>query len=170
MCLEHKISELQKMLKKKEELLGMTEGSKVVILTVDPKKESIALQKLKKLLPKNTSYLDVSEFVIQAVEEYGIENLRSDKEFYGRSYMEGIKERISDLVISTIRKKTSKGICVIHRLGILNGIVRLTPIIESITGTLIFPMIAMYPGRKKDNTLYFLGERHITSIYRAEII
>jgi hypothetical protein len=168
--LREKIKLLHNLLENSDQLAGMTEGSKVIVLIVDPKDESEAVRELNNSFDDSVEYIDASDVLLKVTDEYGLDELKSDKKFFKESYMEIFSDKLLNAIISEITQKTSKKTTIIHRIGILNGILRLTPIIESIAGKLTFPLVVVYPGKKKDNLLHFLEKRHVTSIYRAEVI
>ncbi len=168
--LKEKMSILEDLLKRPDEIKGRTEGSKVIILTVPPAEETNAVKDLKKALYDQAAYLDSSEILLKTLDEYGLENLKEDKEFYGKDYKESFLRMLLGSITEEIVKKSSEKTVVIHRIGILNGLLRLNQVIESITENMKFPLIVVYPGKRKDESLYFLNARHVTSIYRAEII
>lgn len=168
--LKEKLELLEDLLKRPNEIKSRTEGSKIVILTVDPKKETNAVKEMRKKFGENIICVDASEILLKVADEYGLENLKEDREFYGENYRESFLRILLNSINEEIVKKSSEKIVAIHRIGMLNGLLRVSQIIESITENLRYPLIIIYPGKRKDDTLYFLNNRHVTSIYRAEII
>ncbi|MGC8637994.1 MAG: BREX protein BrxB domain-containing protein [Athalassotoga sp.] len=169
LTLKDKINILESLFKRPDEIKSKTEGSKVIILTVDPKEETKALEELKKTFDSMT-YIDISEILLKVIDEYGLENLKEDREFYGNNYKESFLRKFLNLIIEETINQSKYKIVVIHRIGILNGLLRINQIIESITGDLNNPVVMIYPGKRQEERLHFLNERHVTSVYRAEII
>jgi|YelNatPaOPRAMG01_1025707.scaffolds.fasta_scaffold09368_5 hypothetical protein len=167
--LKDKIHLLEDLFKRPDEIKSKTEGSKVIILTVDPKEETKALEELQKTFD-SMNHIDISEVLLRITDEYGLENLKEDREFYGNNYKENFLRKFLNLIIEEIINKSSDKIVVVYRIGILNGLLRINQIIESITGNLNYPVIMIYPGKRKGEELHFLKNRHVTSVYRAEII
>ncbi len=167
--LKGKINLLKNLLEKSDEIKSKTEGSKVIILTVDPTEETKAIEELKRIFD-DMSYIDISKILLEAVDEYGLENLKEDREFYGNNYKESFLRKFLNLIIEETINQSKDKIVVIHRIGILNDLLRINQIIESVAGDLNNPVVMIYPGKRKEEELHFLNDRHVTSVYRAEII
>ncbi len=167
---KEKIELLKDLLKRPDEIKGRTEGSKVIILTVMPEEETDAIEELNKTFDDRITYIDTSEILLKVADKYDLENLKYDRNFYGKDYKESFLRLLLDSINKEITEKSSEKTVAIHRIGILNGLIRLNQIIESITETLKYPLIVVYPGNRKNDSLNFLNNRHVTSIYRAEII
>ncbi|MDN5338603.1 MAG: hypothetical protein PWQ20_1673 [Thermotogaceae bacterium] len=171
--LEEKLAQVKELIENPDSLSAMSEGSKVIIMIVKPKEESEVIDELKKIYSEKFSSVNCAEQMIKTANNYGYEQLREDLEFFGDSlladFSQKIRDRIVDEILRTCEMMNSE-IVVLHRVGILNGITRLNPIIEAVAGRLKKPLLIIYPGKRNGNTLTFLNSRHDMSVYRAIII
>ncbi|HCZ06894.1 MAG TPA: hypothetical protein DHV12_07185 [Thermotogae bacterium] len=171
--LREKLEQVKELLENSNSLSAMTEGSKVIIMVVNPKEESKAINELSRTYKGKILSVSCAEQVIKTANDYGYEQLRENLESFGEVTLDDFSKRVKDKIVEEILRvsKTSDiRVVVLHRLGILNGITRLSPIIEGVAGKLRNPLLVIYPGKREGHTLTFLNSRHKTSIYRAAII
>jgi len=171
--LKEKLSQVKELLKKPDSLPAMTEGSKVIIIVVSPKEETKAVDEFRKTYKEDFLSVNCAKQMIETANDYGYEQLREDLKFFGNSLLADFSREIRDKIVDEILQTcgvTNSKIVVLHRVGILNGITRLNPIIEAVAGKLKNPLVIIYPGKLKGHTLTFLNSRHDTSIYRAVIV
>lgn len=171
--LKEKLAQVKELLENPDSLPAMTEGSKVIIMVVNPKEEGKAVNELKRIYKEKFLSVNCAEQMIKAANDYGYEQLREDLEFFDGSLLADFSRKIRDRIVDEILRTceiTDSKIVVLHRVGILNGITRLNPIIEAVAGKLKNPLVIIYPGKRNGHTLTFLNSRHDTSIYRATII
>lgn len=168
--IEDKIDELEKVLLKPQELKSLSEGSNIIILVIDPQQESFTLQLIQKKFPKS-SLINCSKILLDSVDQYGIQNLRDDYEFSANLFLQDFAHFLFDNLKNTIIKGSiDYYLPFFYRVGLLNGIIRVNSIVESLAGCLQNPFIILYPGQKRDHILTYLNGRHKTSVYRAYII
>jgi len=171
LTLSDKLNLISEILERPDLLANETEGSKVIILTVSPKEEIVALRDLKLRLGEDTGMLDCAKALSETAENYGLENLAEDYDFFGKSCVKDFSNRFLSRLTRAL-EETSKSfpLTVVCRLGILNGFFSLNPLIEAVTGKLANPALMIYPGKREDRILKFLDGRHTASVYRAVIL
>ena len=112
--------------------------------------------------------VNIARVLIDAADSYGLEQLREDMEFFGESFVEEFSQKLQQRIITEILRASEEGeFVVVHRLGILNGLLRLNPIIEPLVTRLKKPVVVIYPGTRRDEELCFLDSRHTASVYRT---
>ncbi len=169
-ALKEKLEQVRDLLERPESLAANTEGSKVIIVVVKPKEESKAMNELKRAFDGKFASVNCAKQLIRVANDYGYEQLREDLEFFGfDDFSQKIKEEIVNEILRACEKSDIEFV-VLHRVGILNGVTRLNPIIEDVSGKLKKPLLIIYPGKRESHALTFLNSRHRTSVYRAEVI
>lgn len=167
---EDKIDDLKKVLLKPQELKSLSEGSNIVILVIEPQQESFALQLIQKKFP-NSSLINCSKILLDSINQYGIQNLHDDFEFSANLFLQDFAHFLFEKLKNTIIKGSLDSyLPFLYRVGLLNEIIRVNSLVESLAGCLHNPFIILYPGKKRDHTLTYLNGRHKTSVYRAYII
>ena len=91
--IEEKINQLDKLLARHHELISLSEGSNIILLVVTPEQESMTWHMLFEKYP-NSGVISCSSVFLQAVREYGLENLRSDFEFSTSGFLNYISRFI----------------------------------------------------------------------------
>ena len=165
-----KIDELKKVLLRPQELKSLSEGSNIVLLVIEPQQESFAIQLIQKKFPQSL-LINCSNILLDSVDQYGIQNLRDDFDFSANLYLHDFAHFLFEKLKNTlIEGSRDNHLLFLYRVGLLNEIIRVNSIVESLAGCLPNPFIILYPGQKKDRTLTYLNGRHKMSVYRAYII
>ncbi|HPE70114.1 MAG TPA: hypothetical protein PLF96_12405 [Thermotogota bacterium] len=169
--LPEKLEMVSEKLKHPASLLSESEGSQVLVLTVNPSQEPAALDALQLRFPGKLELLNLGSKLTQVATDYGMENLEEDFSFFGKGSIQDFSKLFLSAIIQSIQEASqSASLTVVHRLGILNGFFGLNPLIEGVTGKLANPALFLYPGKRKEHILSFLEGRHTTSLYRAIVL
>jgi len=171
LSLSEKLNILSEKLERVDSLTSETEGSKAVVLIVSPKEETTAIRELKIRFEGRMKLLNLGSIISETATRYGMDNLAEDFSFLGKSCIKDFAHLLhSKMTESIVKSSKDNPLTVIHRLGILNGLFGLNPLIEEVTGKLVNPVLFIYPGKRKEHILTFLDGRHTTSVYRALVI
>lgn len=168
LSLFEKLYMLSEKLERPDLLASETEGSKAIVLIVSPREETNGLRELKMRFEGKLGLLNLGSKLTETAERYGIENLKDDFSFFGKTCINDFSQLLLSACIESIVQAASASyLTAVYRLGILNGFFGLNPLIEGVTGKLVNPVLFIYPGKRKEHILTFLNGRHTTSLYRA---
>jgi hypothetical protein len=178
MKLQEKFDFLEDLLLSKWESIGIHTGVPFIMLTYEPKMETVcksARENLKeKLISKNLKVMEIS------VGKFVFESLKKSKQLseileYEKESPEEVREELTkrckyymkDWILDKI-KKEQPDIIFLTDIASLHPYYRLSAIFTSLENDVKMPIVAFYPGEEKENgKLYFLGEYESSEYYRA---